>query len=392
LSASRRAFLAGAACFVAAPVRAAARVQVGLDRVVDEAQLWRGRRVAVLAHDASRDASGAFVTDVLQKAGARVVRLLAPEHGLKSRRPAGEVVEDESWRGIPVISLYGARSGIGPGHLEGVDMLAVDLQDVGVRFYTYPATALDAIAAARRAGIAAVVLDRPDPLGGLVVEGPRADPGASGIFARVPGPLVHGLTMGEIARLAHGDAVRVVRLAGWSRALRWGATGCPWVPPSPNLRTPEAALAYPGTALLEATNVSEGRGTEAPFLTFGAPWLPPDVASRIPPVAGYELSRRAFTPRGSGVKHAGRTCQGVSVRVTDQETTRPYELGVTILHTLRRLPGFEWLDGGRAIDRLVSSGRVRQAIDEGLPPAQIVAQDREAHTAWLEERTPALIY
>jgi uncharacterized protein YbbC (DUF1343 family) len=384
---SRRAFLAGTAALLAAPVLGRARVRVGLERVGDEASRWRGVRVAILAHDASRDGGGRFVTDVLAAAGARVVRLLAPEHGVRGRLQAGEAVPDGSLGGVPVVSLYG-RDGHVP--LDGVDRLVVDLQDAGVRFYTYAATMLDAVHAARQRGVEAVVLDRPNPLGGEVVEGPVADAGAQGIFARVPGPLLHGLTMGEIARLVHGEAVRVVALAGWSRTMRAEDAGRPFLRPSPNLRSYEAMLAYPGTALLEATSVSEGRGTEAPFLTIGAPWLAAGLS--LPMTAGYAAAPATFVPSGPGARYAGERCHGVRITVTDAAAARPYTLGVTLLHALRRLPGFAWRDGGRALDALVATRRLRESLEAGRNPDEIVAADAADHAAWRDRRRPALLY
>jgi uncharacterized protein YbbC (DUF1343 family) len=384
---SRRAFVAGAATLLARPAWTAAGVRVGLERVADEASPWRGVRVALLAHDASRVRDGRFAAEVLAGAGAHVVRVLAPEHGVRGRLQAGERVPDETLGAVPVVSLYG-RDGRVP--LDGVDRLVVDLQDAGVRFYTYAATMLDAIAGARAQGVDAFVLDRPNPLGGEVVEGPEADGDAKGIFARVPGPLVHGLTMGEIARLVHGDAVRVVPLAGWSRSTRLVDTGLPFVPPSPNLRSAEAMLAYPGTALLEATNVSEGRGTGAPFLTIGAPWLPADLS--LPLTPGYAAAPTSFVPSGPGARFPGERCQGLALRVTDPALARPYALGVTLLHALRRLPGFAWRDDGRALDALVATRRLREALAAGRTPAEILAADATHHVSWRERRRPSLLY
>jgi uncharacterized protein YbbC (DUF1343 family) len=344
--------------------------------------------VALLAHGASRTPDGEPTWNVLESLGARVVRLFAPEHGLASRAGAGEDVADDTLEGRPVVSLYGQRRKPAPEHLADVDAVVVDLQDVGVRFYTYAGKMLDVIEAALAAGVGVVVLDRPNPLGGDLVEGPAAEPGERGTtFARTPGTLVHGLTLGEIAA-ASFPKVRVVRMKGWTRAMRWPATHLRWVRPSPNLRTEQAALAYPGTALLEGTNVSEGRGTDAPFLLLGAPWVDAAALARVES-AGFALEPTTFTPAASAAapspKHAGVACHGVRVHVVDAERVSGYQLGVTLLRALRRQEGFAWLEDGRNLDRLVASGTLRAAIESGAD-----APDDAA--AWRAERRGMLLY
>jgi uncharacterized protein YbbC (DUF1343 family) len=205
--------------------------------------------------------------------------------------------------GLPVVSLYGSRRKPSGGDLEGLDALVFDLQGAGVRFYTYASTLILCLEAAAEAGLELVVLDRPNPLGGERVEGPVAAPRdvvPESFVNLAPGPLVHGLTLGEMARYVSSRRERPARLTvvpmkGWRRDMTWADTGRPWVSPSPNLRSAEAALAYPGVGLLEATNVSEGRGTESPFLYFGAPWLDPRKTAIAAP--GFELSPATFTPR-----------------------------------------------------------------------------------------------
>jgi uncharacterized protein YbbC (DUF1343 family) len=301
-----------------------------------------------------------------------------------------------------VISLYGARRKPTPADLAGLDALVVDLQDAGVRFYTYVSTALLCLEAAAEAGIELVVLDRPNPLGGDLVEGPPREPGVAPTFLSLaPGPLVHGLTLGEMLRFANlararPARLRVVAMAGWERRMRWDDTGRSWTAPSPNLRTAEAALAYPGTCLLEATNVSEGRGTPAPFLLLGAPWLDGEALAREVRADGYGLAPDSFVPEPSPAapspKFAGERCRGLRVRVEDAAKARPYRLGLSLLAALRARPAFRWRDEGRAVDTLLGGPGVRAAFDKGTSVAAIEAGEAGALAAYLEERRRALLY
>jgi uncharacterized protein YbbC (DUF1343 family) len=385
-------------------VLAAPAVQVGLERVSTEAAHLRGRRVGLLAHAASVTADGRSAVDVLRGAGIPVVRLFAPEHGLRGQAAAGEHVAggtDEA-TGLPVVSLYGAETRPRAEDLRDLDAVVVDLQDAGVRFYTYASTLIHLLEAARE-GPEVVVLDRPNPLGGELVEGPvRAADVPATLVSTAPGPLVHGLTLGELARhvvAGRGGSGRltVVRMSGWTRAMRWPDTRREWVAPSPNLRSAEAALAYPGVALLEATNVSEGRGTESPFLLLGAPRLDAAALAAAVGVPGYSLAPVRFTPRASPAaprpKHEGVECAGLRVGVTDAAHARPYTLGVALLHALRDQPGFGW-SGLRPdhLDWLLGTRRVRRMLDVGASVEGILAADADDIEAWRAERKAILLY
>ncbi len=382
----------------------AAGVQVGLERVdVPGGGVLRGKRIGLLCHGASVTADGRRAVDVLRSRGVDVVRLFTPEHGLDGSAAAGVAVQGgrDAASGVPVVSLYGAKTRPAPGDLSDLDALVVDLQDVGVRFYTYAATMLLSLEAARAAGIEVVVLDRPNPLGGETVEGPEADaPSGSGsLLNGAPGPLVHGLTLAEMARFASaGSEVRltVVPMTGWSRTMRWAANGRRWVPPSPNLRTPEAALVYPGVALLEAANVSEGRGTADPFLVFGAPWLnAAELIARLR-VDGIRLEPISFWPVASAAapqpKFEGTKCAGARVSVTNADVLRPYALGLSLLAALRSAPEFRWLDHGRRLDALLGTHRVREALDGGVPVGEILARDGAAITRFRAKVRDLLLY
>lgn len=389
------------------PAALAVPVEVGLERCdVAGGGPLAGKRVGLLAHAASVTADGRRAVDVLRTRGVRVVRLFAPEHGLSSRAEAGAAVPDtrDAATGLPIVSLYGGKSRLDAADLRGLDALVIDLQDAGVRFYTYAATMMTCLESAAAAGVPVVVLDRPNPLGGDQVDGPEADASRRlSLVSRLPGPLIHGLTLGEMARLFAPPALRltVVRLEGWTRDMRWADTGRPWVPPSPNLRSPDAALAYPGVALLEATNVSEGRGTESPFLIFGAPWLKArsttaEALSRAAAPYGFGVEESRFVPQSSEAavhpRYEGESCPGFRVRVLDRAAARPYAFGLALLRELARDPAFRWNDGGRALDRLLGTDRVRAALVGGRSVDEILADDAAAVTRFRDERRRALLY
>jgi uncharacterized protein YbbC (DUF1343 family) len=405
----RRAFLGAAAgaALVPRPVGAATRVVVGLERVAadpEAAAPLRGRAVGLVAHAAAVDAGGRHAIDVLRGAGIDVVRVFGPEHGLRGRAAAGETVADgtDAASGLPVVSLYGQRTKPRPEDLRGLDALAIDLQDAGVRFYTYASTMLLCLEAAAEAGIEAVVLDRPNPLGGERVEGPERDPAMPvSLVSMTPGPLVHGITLGEMALVANArrprpGRVRVVAMSGWLRSMSWADTGRPWVNPSPNLRSAEAAFAYPGTCLVEATNASEGRGTEAPFLLVGAPWVKAEVLAREAATPGFALEPASFTPRASPAapqpKLRDEECRGVRVRVTDAAAARPFALGLRLLAALRRQPGFAWVRDGAWLDTLTGTRSVRAALERGDAVEAILDGQAAAIARWRDERRPALLY
>lgn len=389
-----------------AALLAAPPVRVGLEQV--EAQggaPLKGKRIGLLAHAASVTADGRHAVDVLRGLGVDVRRLFAPEHGPRGRLAAGAPVEGgvDPESGLPLVSLYGSKAKPGPEDLAGLDALVVDLQDAGVRFYTYESTLILCLEAAAEARIELVVLDRPNPLGGERMDGPLRDPTlASSLLSLAPGPLIHGLTLGELARLVNAGRARpahltVVPMQGWRRGMTWADTGRPWVPPSPNLRSAEAALAYPGVCLLEATNVSEGRGTEDPFLLLGAPWMKPDVVRLDVSAPGFALEPTRFTPRDAAValapKYRDRECQGLRVGVTDPGAARPYALGLALLGALRKHhPEFRFSREGAGLDGLLGTRRVREGLERGESVDAILALDAPARDSFAKGRKPALLY
>jgi len=380
-------------------------VKVGLEVLAAKVPSeLRNKKLGLVVHSASVTLDGRHAIDVLREANLEVVRLFSPEHGLRGRAAAGEAVADglDAASGLPIVSLYGKNRKPRPEDLEDLDALVFDLQGAGVRFYTYVSTLILCLEAAGQEGLEMVVLDRPNPLGGERVEGPVAAPRSrvpSSFVNRSPGPLVHGLTLGEMARYVNATLpsparLTVIPMEDWKRSMTWADTGRPWIPPSPNLRTAEAALAYPGTALLEATNVSEGRGTETPFLLLGAPWLPTEEPSAEIP--GFELRPTRFAPTASPAaphpKYVEEDCAGFEVHVADSAKAEPYRLGISLLEHFSKQPGFEWRRDGEALTWLLGNDRVYRDLTTSKSLAEVLAADASDLSIWRRERRGFLLY
>ncbi len=388
----------------------AVRVEVGLEVLAaEEVSSLAGKRLGLIAHSASVTARDRHAIEVLRGKGLNLLRVFSPEHGLRGQAAAGEAVASgkDAASGLPVVSLYGKHKKPQPADLEGLDTLIFDLQGAGVRFYTYVSTLIYCLEAAAEAGLEFVVLDRPNPLGGERVVGPLAAPRnvvPASFVNLAPGPLVHGLTLGEMARLVNDSLpkparLRVIPMKGWKRSMTWAQTGLPWVPPSPNLPTPDTALIYPGAALLEATNVSEGRGTPYPFVLLGAPWI---ERSALHParlklaVAGYNLQGANFMPESLPAapkpKYLGENCFGLRIRGLGAGTANPYRLGLTLLRWFSSHKDFQWLGGGAALTRLLGTPRVLADLKSDKTITEILAADEADHIAWRKRRAPFLLY
>jgi uncharacterized protein YbbC (DUF1343 family) len=389
-------------------------VRVGLEVLVGaRGGPLRGRRVGLVCNPTAVDGRLRHAADLLHALpGVTLAALFGPEHGVRgdAQYMAAVAGERDPGTGLPVHSLYGAtRQSLQPAPeaLAGLDALCFDIQDVGARYYTYQATMLLAMEAAARAGLAFVVLDRPNPIGGLLVEGPALRPGFESFCGLHDLAPRHGLTVGELARLfvaeRHLDLdLTVVACEGWRRAQGFRATGLPWVSPSPNMPTPETALVYPGTCLLEGTNLSEGRGTTRPFELLGAPWLDPArlaaalSAERLP---GVRFRPASFTPTWD--KHAGSRCHGVELHVHDAEAFRPVRTGLAcVLHARSLAPerfrwrteAYEFVEGVPAFDLLCGSARERSAIEAGATLRDLAAGYAGEERAFARRRTRFLAY
>ena len=401
-------------------------VQSGLDVLCeDRLDLLRGRRVGVLCHPASVASDLTHIVDRLIEVGVRPSRLYGPEHGVRGEAQDMIGVDDDHDRrtGIPVVSLYGETfESLAPSasDLAGIDVLVVDLQDVGSRYYTYIWTMVLAMEAAFRSGVAVIVLDRPNPLGGLGIEGGTVGEAYESFVGLGAIPVRHGLTIGEVARLRlpgmpwggarfarpiEGD-LTVVPMRGWRRAMNFVEAGLPWVMPSPNMPTPATALVYPGQCLFEATNLSEGRGTTRPFEIVGAPFLDgydwvaalTEMARRELPLPGVRFRPLSFRPTFH--KFAGRSCGGVQLHVTDRAAFRPYATGIALIASAQRLAPaefrwrtepYEFVADPPAIDLLTGGGDVRRAVDAKAPLGELIATFARFEREFAEQRRPALL-
>ena len=394
-----------------------ARVRSGLDRWIAEGAAACGlpaaARLGLLAHAASVDHRGRHVLEWLVAAGAyRLERLFAPEHGLWGHEQDMEAVADtvDPHSGVEVVSLYGSDPHSlrpRPGSLDGLDAIVVDLQDVGCRYYTFVYTLSYVMEAAGAAGLPVVVLDRPNPLGGVEIEGPVLDPELASFVGRFPLPVRHGLTVGELARLfverfGVSCELQVVAMAGWRRAMQFEATGLPWVPPSPNMPAPATARVYPGGCLVEGTNLSEGRGTTLPFELVGAPWLDGrQLASRLRQRGLDGALFRAASFRPTFHKHAHRACHGVQVIVVDHGRFRPFASYLALLDEARRqhVERFAWrsetyeFESERpAIDYLLGRPELRALLEAGTTPAEMERRWRDGLERFGESRRSVLLY
>ncbi len=353
----------------------------------DSVRVVRGKRVGLITNPTGRDRAGTSTADLLARApGVRLTALFGPEHGIRGTAAAGAHVASsvDSATGVPVYSLYGATRAPTRAMLRDVDVLVYDIQDVGARVYTYVWTMALAAAAADSAGIPFVVLDRPDPVRADRVEGGVLDPRYASFVGQYPVAMRYGLTPGELMRYLAGTGrvpvrrLTVVPMRGYRRSLWYADAGLPRVNPSPNLRGGDAELVYTGTVLFEGTNVSEGRGTDAPFLLVGAPWLAdaPAVAAALDararrdaatggPLGGvrFEAAARAVAPGTE--KYGGLTIPVVRVVVVDRDRVRPDAVGLWLLRAVYAAHPREFAWRAAQEDRLAGSDRVRAAVEAG---------------------------
>jgi uncharacterized protein YbbC (DUF1343 family)/CubicO group peptidase (beta-lactamase class C family) len=386
--------LAAAALGISAP----GPVLPGLDVLKAEgfARL-KGRKVGVITNHTGRDQLGYSIIDLLhQTPDVALVAIFTPEHGLRGQ--LDEPVPDgkDPRTGRPVYSLYGQRRKPTAEQLRGIDTLLFDIQDIGCRFYTYISTLGLCLEAAAENRIKFMVLDRPNPIGGTIVEGPMLDAGKESFVGYHRLPLRHGMTVGELALLFKQERrldvdLDIVKVRGWRRHQRCDETGLMWLPPSPNMRTLTAALLYPGIGLLETTNVSVGRGTDRPFEILGAPWIDGRrlaAALNARRLAGVRFVATTFVPTSS--THAGKRCEGVQIFVLDDRDFASVPVGLAVAQELRRHFAADW--ELRNYDRLLGSAKTFQAVADLQPLESIVAAWAADMAAFRAARQPHLLY
>lgn len=388
----------------------ARRVQTGLEQLGRRHPELKGARVGLVLHPASVDQQLRLAVDVLLDEGFNVVSLFGPQHGARGEKQ-DNMIESDHYRDpitdLPVHSLYSEVRKPTPEMLAGLDAVVFDLQDVGVRVYTFVWTMALIMEACAEAGVAVVVLDRPNPVGCVRREGPLLRAGYESFVGLHPVPLRHGLTAGELARWLKGERgldceLEVVPCTGLTRAMTWSDTGLPYVMPSPNLPTVDSCDVYPGMVLFEGTNLSEGRGTTRPFELFGAPWLESAAVVReATPDLGPGVTLRAAHFEPTFQKHARNICGGAQLHVTDRVTFEPVRAAVAILSAVRRLapndfawrePPYEYEEKLAPIDILWGSPSLREGIDGGATAADLLSGVAEGISGFEDEVRPYLLY
>jgi uncharacterized protein YbbC (DUF1343 family) len=387
-------------------------VLTGLDLIE---KLWprdlKDARVGLVAHPASVNSGLEHAVNLFRWSKKfRLSAVFGPQHGIHGQTQ-DNMVEWEGFHdpasGLPVYSLYGKVRKPTHSMLEHCDVVAVDLQDVGSRYYTFIWTIDHCMQACREAGKTFVVLDRPNPLGGRLVEGPVLDPAYASFVGLKPLPVRHGMTVAEIGtylqKTFYPDLdFRVIPMWGWKRTMWFDETRLPWIIPSPNMPTPDTALVYPGMCLLEGTNLSEGRGTTRPFEIFGAPFIHSEMI--VNALRKYRLPGVSFRPHSfqpTFQKHAGMLCGGAQIHVTDRAKFRPFKTGVAILAAIHNIwprdfkwkePPYEYEEVKMPIDILAGTDRLRKDIEAGKNPDDMEKWWKEEAKAFEKIRKKFLIY
>ena len=394
-------------------------VSLGTDRLLASGRL-NGRRVGVVCNPASIDASLRHIADRLAEAGQAgspakadrpiLTAIFGPQHGFRSDVQENMIETGharDALRRVPVYSLYSETREPTAEMLRGIDLLVVDLQDVGTRIYTYIYTMANCLVAAKKHGIPVIVCDRPNPIGGDAVEGPMLVTGFESFVGLYPLPMRHGMTIGELARLFNeafgiGADLEVIPMEGWRRGMYFDATGIPFVLPSPNIPTLDSAIVYPGTVLFEGTNVSEGRGTTKPFELLGAPWV--DAERFADGLNALGLPGARFRPaviEPTFHKHAQVSCGGCQIHVLDRAAFRPVETGVALIAAFRaadpdrfgwRDPPYEYEHTLLPIDILAGSSELRQQVEAGVSAREIARSWEPATAGFLALRKQFLLY
>jgi uncharacterized protein YbbC (DUF1343 family) len=344
----------------------------------------KGARAGLLVHPASVSNSLEHAVDLFMKSKKlRLSALFGPQHGIRGETQ-DNMIEWEGFRdkrtGLPIYSLYGQTRKPDRTMLRDVDVMVIDMQDVGSRYYTFIWTMELCMQACIEAGKSVVILDRPNPIGGLRTEGPVLDMNYASFVGRRPMPVRHGMTIGEIGSYLKNEFYpsldfHVIELQGWTRDMWFDETGLPWVIPSPNMPTSDTAMVYPGMCLLEGTNLSEGRGTTRPFELFGAPYADPDILLKR--LKAFKLAGVIFRPtyfQPTFQKHAGELCGGAQIHVINREKYRPFKTGVAIIKAVHDLypdhfewkqPPYEYVTDKLPIDVLAGTDRLRNDIERG---------------------------
>ncbi|MEO0069946.1 MAG: DUF1343 domain-containing protein [candidate division WOR-3 bacterium] len=375
------------------------KIKTGLEVLVEsELSIIQNRKVGILANHTAVDSQGRHIVQLLSESSIKISALFAPEHGFYGTKDElfGNYF-DQKLR-LPIFSLYGETKKPTKEMLKDIEVLLFDIQDVGARFYTYIWTMSYAQEASGESGIQFIVLDRPNPINGLAVEGNLLEEKFSSFVGRFPIPIRHGLTVGELSLIFQGEFgigkdVKVIKMKNWQRQMWHNDTGLPWIAPSPAMVSLDTATVYPGTCLFEGTNISEGRGTDKPFELIGAPWIDahkfaPALNAKDLPGVNFEPTQ--FIPKCS--KYANETCCGVKISVTNRNAFKPVETSLYILEIIHRLyPNqFQWRLP--AFDLLMGTDKVRQKFSEGNSAEEIIGSWQEDLQKFRQVQNKYLLY
>ncbi len=357
----------------------------------------QGKHIGLITNQTGVDSSGARTIDIVARwKGSKLVAIFSPEHGIAGRVDAPVANATDAATGVPIYSLYGETRRPTEAMLRGIDVLIFDIQDAGVRFYTYTTTMAYCIEEAAKHHIEFIVFDRPDPLGGEVIEGPMLDRDRLSFTGYFPMPVRYGMTIGELAKIFNaenkiGADLKIFPMVNWKRSETYDQTGLKWIPPSPNLRTVNEAFLYPGVEILQAGGVSVGRGTDTPFELIGAPWIQgAELAAELNrrAVPGVKFQATLFTPDVGLYK--GVYCQGVSIAITDRAALDSMRMGLEMADALRRLYPREFQL--EKIDELLGSRATMEQLERGVEPARIVASWRGDLEKFRAMREKYLLY
>lgn len=394
-------------------LNAESQVKVGADLLFEKYfDLIKGKNIGLVTNHSAVLSNGKHLADALfEDKRTTLIALFGPEHGIRGDAPAGKTIQSgkDEKTGLPAYSLYGKINKPTDEMLKGIDVLLFDIFDVGVRFYTYESTLSLAMEAAAERGIPYIVLDRPNPIRGTWVEGFIREDSLKSFVGLHPITTAHGMTMGELAEMITNEGwlkdgvkakLTVLKAEGWKRDMWFDQTGLQWVPPSPNIKTLSAATTYPGTCFFEGTNVSEGRGTERPFETIGAPYI--DGKKLADELNGFHLKGVVFepiefTPKDiphavSNPKHKGMLCGGVVVNVTDRNSFEPVKTGVYMISAIKKLYPKEFQWRGMYINKLSGSAKVKLSIEAGESPEAIVNMWGNDVQKFTKQREKYLLY
>jgi len=397
--------------FLVAPLLSAnpeTRVKIGLEVLLEQhLDLLKGKRLGIIANHTSLDAEGNHIVDLL-RVHSEIAAIYGPEHGFKGNVEDAASIRDGNYQGIPIYSLYGDYLSPTPKMLEGVDVLVYDIQDVGVKFYTFMSNLFLSMAAAKRTDIPVIVLDRPNPINAEIVAGAITNPAFASFVGVIPLPIRYGMTVGELAQLFNQESyggfflnldLTVIKMAGYKRDMWFDQTGFPWRGTSPNMQTLETAIIYPGMCLLEGTNLSEGRGTESPFLTVGSPFIDGQKWLAAVPkevLSGLNVQSLNFRPREiSGVvskpKYRDLDCQGLHFKIVEKDTLEPIGLTVALLCAAQKLYP-EQFKMNKYLDTLWGNETLRAMVKEGWDYRSILKTCQPELEQFAKVRAKYLLY